>query len=57
MYSVDNFGPEAKALDEGDGIQAYRLSPGELSLKTLTENQIINEMTTGTKVLMSKIDI
>ena len=56
MYSVDNFGPEAKALDEGDGIQAYRLSPGELSLKTLTENQIINEMTTGTKVLMSKID-
>lgn len=56
MYSVDNFGPEAKALDEGDGIQAYRLSSGELSLKTLTENQIIYEMTTGTKVLMSKID-
>ena len=56
MYSVDNFGPEAKALDEDDGIQAYRFSTGELSLKTLTGNQIIYEMTTGTKVLMSKID-
>lgn len=56
MYSANTFGPEAKELDPDTAIQSYRLPAGVLSLKTLTEYQILNEMTTGTKVLMSKID-
>ncbi len=51
MYSVGNFGPAAKEL--GD-TSVYRMSPGELSLRTLKENQILNEMTTGTRILMSR---
>jgi len=51
MYSVGNFGPVAKEL--GD-TSVYRMSLGELSLRTLREDQILNEMTTGTRILMSR---
>ena len=57
-YSVYTaFGPAAKNLDPLTGLQAYQFAPNVFSLRTITGQDIVEKMTTGTEIVSSRRDL